>query len=83
MYIPHSFAFYYFYVCKNINFEFFYKNKFMLCVKNHQNNINLQSFYLIDFISDIFKEGTRDQWTSTALHKGSLYNNIKKIQVQI
>ena len=31
------------------------------------------------FISDIFKEGSRVQWTSTALHKGPLYNNINKI----
>ena len=40
--------------------------------------------WLIDWsidrlISDIFKEGSRDQWTNTALYKGHLYNNINKI----
>ena len=33
---------------------------------NHNRHI------LFYFISDIFKEGSQDQWTSTALHKGPL-----------
>ena len=38
-----------------------------------------QLFHFYLFISDIIKEGSWDQWTSTDLHKGPLYNNIKKI----